>query len=85
MTAPIGVTKRQRGDAADHQDAQDFLGRVGHRRERIRREHREAGDPGQPLVMGEMRRDGRADEQALELREKRLFGHRNPPIADGVS
>ena len=51
MTTPIGVASAQRRDAADHQDAQDLFGRVCHRRQRVRGEHGQTGDPGKPLVV----------------------------------
>ena len=88
MTTPIGVTRLMRGDAADQQDAQDLLGGVGDRRQRVGRQHRQPGDAGQPFVVGVVRRNARADEHALELREERLVGHGHlqPPtgLADGL-
>jgi hypothetical protein len=44
-------------------------------RQRIRREHRETSDPRETFVMGQVRRDGCADDQALDLSQKRFFSH----------
>ena len=78
----------QGGDTADQQHAEDFLGRVGDRRERVRREHRQTRHTGQALVMGLVRRDGRAHEDALELEQERFVGHRTlqspTGLADGL-
>ena len=61
--APIGVASAERRAPADEQHAQDLFGRVGHRRQRVGRQHRQPGDAGEPLVMREMGRNGRADEE----------------------
>ena len=84
MTAPIGRDEAEGRDAADQQHAQDLLGRVGHRRQRVGRQDGEPGDAREPFVMGEVRRNGRADEHALELGET-TDRTRTPPTADGVS
>ena len=63
MTNAIGLARLERAGAGEDQHAQDLLGRVGHRRQRVGREHGEAGDARQPLVMGEVRWDGLADDE----------------------
>ncbi len=60
----------ERSNAADEQDPQDLLGRVGDRGQRVRRQHGQAGDSGEAFVMGEVRRDRCADEQAFDLQEQ---------------
>ena len=78
MTKRDRAGEAQRRRAGEDQDAQDFLGRVGDRRQRVGRQHGEAGDPRQALVMREVRGDRLADEEPLELREKRLLRTRDP-------
>ena len=68
----------ERADAGDDQRAQDEVGGVGDRRQRVGRQHGQAGDAGQPLVMREMRRDRFADEETLE-RKRGVFRHPHPP------
>ena len=82
------MTRLSAADAADRQHAQDLFGRVGDRRQRIGRQHGETGDPGEPLVVGEMRGNGRADDQALDLRQERFVSHeclqKPTGLADGL-
>ena len=61
------------GAAAEDQDRQDGLGGVGHRGERVGREHGEGGDSAQPLVVLVLCGNWLADEQAFERR-----GHNDP-------
>jgi hypothetical protein len=51
MVIPIGRDEAQRRDTADEQHAENLLRRVGDRGERVRREHGEPGNAGQPLVV----------------------------------
>ena len=81
--------RAKRRGAGQHQHAQDFFGGVGHRRERVGREDREADWPRQPLVVGELRRDRLADDQPLDLCAERPFfehqGLQSPTgLADGL-
>ena len=80
-----GARDAQRGRAGEDEHAHDFLGRVRHRRERVRRQDSQAGDLGQPLVVSEVGRDRPADDEAFDLRKKTFFGHNTLPRADGVS
>ena len=75
MTNAIGLAKRERRGADENQHAQDFFGRVGDRRERVGRQHGQARDPGEPLVMREMRGDRLADDESLERGKQSFFGH----------
>ena len=52
MTKAIGRRQAERADAHEDQHAQDFLGRVRDRRQRVRRQHRETRE-----------RDSRSDER----------------------
>ena len=84
MTNAIGLDEAERADADEDQDAQDLLRRIRDRGQRVRRQHRQAGEAGEPLVVGEVRRNGLADDSALDLREQTFFRH-VLPMADGVS
>ena len=84
MTDADRRDEAERRDAADEQHAQNFLGRVGHRRERVGREHREPGHARQPFVVGEMRGMGAPTSTRLSW-EETIRRHGHPPIADGVS
>ena len=85
MTNAIGLDEAERRRRRRDQHAQDFFGGVRDRRQRIGRQHREAGDPREPFVMREMRRDRLADDEPLDLREEAFFGHDDLPTAGGVS
>ncbi len=61
--------------SGDDQGSDDEIGRVGDRRQRIRREHGETGDTRQPLVVREVRRNGLAEEEPFQRRERRGFRH----------
>src|SRR6266851_2553560 len=63
------------GSADENQDAQNLFGGVRDRRQRVGREHRQAGGARQPFVMREMRRDRLADEKPFDLRKNSLFRH----------
>src|SRR5207247_5668794 len=75
----------QRAGADEHHHAQNFFGRVGDRRQRIRREDRETGDARQPFVMSEVGRDWLPDDKPFELVQQPFFGHSVLPTAGGVS
>ena len=85
MTNAIGLANAKRTGAGEDEDAQNLLGRVRDRGQRVRRQHGEAGDPGEPLVVGEVRGDRLADDEPFELGEETFFGHGILPTADGVS
>ena len=87
--------RQQRGDAQRHgkrvaerraaredEHQQDFLGRIGHRRERVGGEHRQRRRLPEPLVSRLGERHGRADQQALDQGQShtrhRLYGARSP-------
>jgi hypothetical protein len=61
------------------------IGRVGDRRERIGRQHGQAGDLRESFVVREMRRDRLADDKPLQQRGEPFFRHGILPRADGVS
>jgi hypothetical protein len=61
-----GSDQPQRAGTCQDQDAEDFFGGVGDGRQRIRREHGEAGDLGQALTMGQAGRKLPPDEGALD-------------------
>ncbi len=73
MIAAMGLANASAVDVDEDQDAQDLLGRVRHRRQRIGRQHGEAGDAGETLVMGQMRRDRLADHESLDLADEFLL------------
>ena len=75
MMAAMGLANASAVDVDEYQDAQDLLGRVRDRRQRIGRQHGEAGDAGETLVMGQMRRDWLADDEPLDLAEDSFFRH----------
>ena len=64
-----GARERQRAHVDEDQDPQNLFGRVRDRRQRIGRQHGEAGDAGETFVMGQMRRDRLADDEPLDLAE----------------
>ena len=53
-------------DAGDDERGQDEVGRVGHRRERVGRQHRQSGDARQAFVVCEVRRNRLAEKEMLE-------------------
>ena len=67
-----------RGPGA-HQHEEDLLGGVGGRRDGVRGEDRQRGGLAQPLVLLFARRDGCADEDALQRSEHRLIMAAGPP------
>ena len=75
----------ERRDPSHGEDAQDLLGGVRHRGQRVRRQHGEPGDTRETLVMREMGRNGCADHEALELPQKRLVGHGNLQTPTGLA
>ena len=75
MTKAIGAREAERADADEDQDAQDLLGRVRDRGQRVGRQHRQPGEPRQSFVMREVRGNRLADDQPLDLRENAFFGH----------
>ena len=64
----------ERAHARDDERGQDEVGRVRDRRQRVGRQHGQARDTGQALVVRQMRRDRSADEETLE-RERGVFRH----------
>ena len=58
-----------RRQAADHQDAQDLLGRVGDRRQRVRREDREPAEDSELVMASLIGRDRAADDHPLQRGE----------------
>ena len=52
-------------DVDEHQDSQDFFGRVRDRRQGSDERTARPGDAGEPFVMREVRRDRFADEEPL--------------------
>ena len=69
MSRPIGVDSQSAASAADDEHPQDFLGRVGDRRQGIGGEDGKARNARQALVMREVRGDRVADQEPLERRE----------------
>ena len=67
-----GKGRAQRRGAGGHQNQEDGLGGVRHRRQRVRREDRQARHAAQALVLVEAGRDRAPDEDPLEA----LDGHR---------
>ena len=64
----------ERGDAGDDERREDEVGGVRDRRQRVGREHRQARDARQALVMRERRRNRFADEESFE-RERGVVRH----------
>ena len=73
----MAYTERLR--AGDDQRGDDEVGRVGDRRQRVGRQHREAGDARQALVMREVRRNRLAEEKPLESRKTRMSSDTRAP------
>jgi hypothetical protein len=67
--------ERQRAGADENQNAENLLGSVRDRRQRVRRQHCEAGKARQAFVMGEVRRDRLTNDEPLGLREQAFGGH----------
>src|SRR2546422_7933415 len=80
-----GRDEAQRRESADREDAQNLFRRVCNRGERVGRQHCEAGDFRETFVMREAGWDGRADDQALDLSEKRFFVHDSSNAPAGLA
>ena len=68
----------ERRGADEHQHAEDFLGRVRDRRQRVGRQHGQPGDAGEPFVVREVGRDRFPDDESLERGEEWLLRPRCP-------
>ena len=75
MMNAIGLARRQRAEFDEDQHAQNLLGGVRHRGERVRRKDRKTRDSGETFVVGQMRGNRLADDKALDLTEEAFFRH----------
>ena len=73
------------GRPGEHQHAEDFLGRIRDRRQRVGRQDSQAGEAREPFVVREVGGDRLPDDVSLERGKQCFFGHGVLPTADGVS